>query len=213
MALVAVIGIAYIYAKNEGYEPLSAGVMSLVVFLLTTNSICCTPKDAEVCKCRCYSNKIWIGGQGMITAIIIGLVVGSIYSWFMKKDITIKMPDGVPQGVANAFSALIPAAVIFIGATVVYAVFKFGLNTTFVELIYKVIQTPLQGVSDSLPGVIVIAFCIPFLWFFGVHGATVVGGIVTGILTANTVDNAAILQSGRELRSCTWSSYSNSTIL
>ena len=39
MALVSVIGIAYIYAKNEGFEPLSAGVMSLAVFLITTTNL------------------------------------------------------------------------------------------------------------------------------------------------------------------------------
>ena len=36
IALIATIGIAYIYAKNEGHEPLSAGVIAFVVFLLTT---------------------------------------------------------------------------------------------------------------------------------------------------------------------------------
>ena len=58
----------------------------------------------------------WIGGQGMITAIIVSLLVASIYCALIKKNITIKMPDGVPQGVVNAFSALIPATIIFIVA-------------------------------------------------------------------------------------------------
>ena len=44
-----------------------------------------------------------------------------------------------------------------------------------------------------------MGFLIPFLWWFGVHGSTIVGGIMTGILTSNTLENQAILQSGKEL--------------
>ena len=73
------------------------------------------------------------------------------------------------------------------------------MNTTFIEFIYKMIQTPLQGMTDSLGGVIVMAFLIPFLWWFGVHGSTIVGGIMTGILLSNTSANQAIIDSGKEL--------------
>ena len=196
IALIAVVGIAYTYATNEGHEPLSAGVIALVVFLLTQNSFVVTKDGAVVSG---VINKDFLDGKGMVTAIIIGLIVGAVYSWFMAKKITIKMPAGVPQGVANSFAALIPAAVIILGATVVYAILKYGMNTTFIELIYKVIQTPLQGLTDSLGGVLVITFIIPFLWWFGVHGAIIVSGVMTGILTSNTLDNQAIIQSGKEL--------------
>ncbi|MFT8352479.1 PTS sugar transporter subunit IIC [Clostridium saccharoperbutylacetonicum] len=196
IALIAVVGIGYTYAKNDGHEPLSAGIIALVVFLLTMNASVTTPEGVTVGN---VINKDFIGGKGMVTAIIIGLLVGAIYSWFMAKKITIKMPAGVPQGVANSFAALIPAAVIITGATVLYAVLKYGMNTTFIELIYKAIQTPLQGISDSLGGVLVMSFLIPFLWWFGVHGSTIVGGIMTGILTSNTLENQAIIQSGKEL--------------
>ncbi|AGF58457.1 PTS sugar transporter subunit IIC [Clostridium saccharoperbutylacetonicum] len=197
IALIATIGIGYTYAKNEGHEPLSAGVISFVVFLLTTSSTVIAPKSGEV-----VGDVIpiaWAGGKGMVTAIIIGLVVGAVYSLFMSRNITIKMPAGVPQGVANSFAALIPAAVIILGATIVYSGFKWGLQTTLIEWIYKVLQTPLQGMTDSLGGVIVIGFLIPFLWWFGVHGASIVGGVMSGILASNTLDNQAIINSGKEL--------------
>ena len=197
IALIATIGIAYIYAQNEGHEPLSAGVIAFVVFLLTTpDSV--TTKGGEVVG-GIIPAGAWCGGKGMVTAIIIGLIVGSIYSWFMKRNITIKMPDGVPQGVANSFAALIPAAVIIVGATVVWAIFNFGLQTTFIEFIYKVLQTPLQGMTDSLGGVLVMGLLIPFFWWFGIHGATIVSGVMTGILTSNGLENQAIVTSGKEL--------------
>lgn len=196
LALMATVGIAYTYAKNEEHEPLSAGVISFVVFLITTNGYVITPGGEKVGD---VISKAWTGGKGMITAIIIGLVVGAVYSWFLEKNIKIKMPAGVPEGVANSFAALIPGAVIITGATVVYIIFRYGFNTTLIEWIYKIIQIPLQGLTDSFGGVIVITFVMPFLWWFGVHGAMITGGIVGPVLLSNTMDNQAIIDSGRAL--------------
>lgn len=196
IALIGVIGIAYKYVKNEGYEALNAGVLAAVTFILTTDSFVVTESGEIVSN---VINKTWTAGQGMISAIIIGLLVGWIYSWFMKNDIRIKMPAGVPEGVANSFTALIPGFVIVTGATLIYSFFKFVLDTTFIEAVYAFIQTPLQGLTDSLGGVIVMALMIPFLWFFGIHGSTIVGGIIGSVLTANSLANQAILDSGMAL--------------
>ena len=196
IAFVAVISIAYVYVKNEGYEPLPAGIVAFVVFLLTMNSFVITQNGEKVSN---VISKAFAGGKGMVAAIIIGLIVGAVYSWFMKKKFIITLPTGVPQAVANSFASLIPATVIIIVATVLYTSLKYGMNTTFIELIYKVIQIPLQGISDSLGGVMVLTFLIPFLWWFGIHGASVVGGVMTGILTSNTLENQAILLGGQEL--------------
>jgi PTS system cellobiose-specific IIC component len=194
IAMVAVVGIAYTYAKNEGHEPLSAGILALVVFLATSpDSITDAASGVTV---GGVINMTWVGGQGMVTAIIIGLVVGAVYSWFLDKKITIKMPDGVPDGVTNAFSALVPGAVIMTGAMIIHIIFRYGLATTFLEWIYTVLQTPLQGMTDSLPAVLLMAFLVPFLWWFGIHGASIVNGVMLGILASNSLANQALLDSG-----------------
>ena len=74
-----------------------------------------------------------------------------------------------------------------------------GFQTTVMDAIYDVIQTPLQGMTDSLGGALLMCFAGPFLWVFGVHGSTVVGGIMGGLLRANGLANQAILDSGMEL--------------
>ena len=182
-------------SKNEEYEPLSAGVIAFSIFILTTNQYVTAEDGTRVSGAIPMA---WTGGKGMVTAIIIGLIVGVVYSWFMKKDIRIKMPAGVPQGVADSFSALIPGMFLITCATIVYAIFKM-YDTTLIEVIYKIIQTPLQGMTDSLGGVVGIGLIIPFLWFFGVHGATIIGGIMGPILTSNTLENGAIVTAGKEL--------------
>lgn len=197
MAFFAVMGIAYSYVKAEGFEGLPAGMIGLVIFLLTMES---SVTDAESgVTISNIIDKTWTGGQGMISAILVGLFVGWGYTWFLKRDIRIKLPEQVPTNVANSFTALIPAAVLTTVALVIYIFFDKVFNTTVVEWIYDVIQSPMQGVTDSLGGALMLGFLVPFLWFFGVHGSTIVGGIMGPILQANSLANTAILESGKEL--------------
>jgi PTS system cellobiose-specific IIC component len=185
MSIFAVMGIANSYVKEEGFEGLPAGMIALVVFLLTQHS---TATNAETnAVVSNVIDKTWTGGQGMISAILVGLFVGWAYSWFLKRDIRIKLPEQVPANVANSFTALIPAAVITTFSLIVYVIFD------------KVIQTPMQGVTDTFGGAMMLGFLVPFLWFFGVHGSTLVGGIMGPILQANSLENTAILNSGKEL--------------
>ena len=195
-AMIAVIGISYTYIKLEGQEPLSGAMIALATFLLLMPSHV-TAESGEIVSG--IIDKNWTAGKGMIGAILIGLIVPMIYSWFLKNNIKIKMPAGVPEGVANSFSALIPAAVIITGAAVIHGICSLGFHTTMMETIYKVVQTPLQVMTDSLGGALLMCFAGPFLWMFGVHGSTVVGGIMSGLLTANSLENQAILDSGLEL--------------
>lgn len=196
IALIAAIGIAYTYVKNEGYNGLPAGVISLCTYLILQPSSVLGQDGSSIGVIM----KTWTGGQGMIAAIVSGLLVGWIYSVFLKKNITIKMPAGVPEGVSSAFTALIPGMVLVAGATVIYAVFKLGFGITPVEWIYKVLQLPLQGLTDSFGGVIAMGFVIPFFWFFGIHGSTLIGdGIMGPLLLANSAANQAILDAGLEL--------------
>lgn len=197
MSIFAVMGIANSYVKEEGFEGLPAGMIALVIFLLTQHSSATNEETNAVV--TNVIEKTWTGGQGMISAIIVGLFVGWAYSWFLKRDIRIKLPEQVPANVANSFTALIPAAVITTVALVVYVIFDKVFNTTVVEAIYKLIQAPMQGVTDTFGGAMMLGFLVPFLWFFGVHGSTLVGGIMGPILTANSLENTAILNSGKEL--------------
>ncbi len=197
LALVGIFGIAYNYAKNEECEPVSAGILALVSFLIVTASSV-TAKSGEVV--GGVIPKVWTGGKGMIAAILIGLAVAYIYTWFIKRRITIKLPEGVPQGVANAFSALIPGAVVITLSFLVYILFKSVAGKTFIEVIYQILQTPLQGLTGSLFGAIVIPFFISFFWWFGIHGpAVVMNGVMSPIVLANSLANQDIVNAGGKL--------------
>ena len=55
-----------------------------------------------------------LGAPSLFTAILISIVTVEIYRYLVHKNITIKMPNGVPQMVADAFTSLIPITVIMI---------------------------------------------------------------------------------------------------
>ncbi|MBA2795638.1 PTS sugar transporter subunit IIC [Streptococcus porcinus] len=191
MGLISCFAIAYSYAKNAGVEPLPAGVLSLSAFFILLRSSYVPVKGEAIADAI---SKVWFGGQGIIGAILIGLVVGAIYTEFIRRHIVIKMPPQVPQAIAKQFEAMIPAFVIFTLSMVVYLIAKAVTGGgTFIEMIYSVIQVPLQGLTGSLYGAIGIAFFISFLWWFGVHGQSVVNGIVTALLLSNLDANKALL--------------------
>ncbi len=201
IALIAALGIAYQWAKNDGWEPLSAGIIAIAAFLILIPTNVAGEYftiEAETGEYAAATvaglDKTWLAGQGMIGAIIAGLLTGLIYSAFLKRDIRIKMPEGVPDGVAAAFTGLIPAAVILTGAVIITGICGSLFGVTPIELIYQWLQIPLQNVGGSLGGVIIFETLIPLLWWFGVHGATVVGSVTQPLTLANQADNAAIFQ-------------------
>ena len=195
MGLISCFSIGYSYAKNSGVEPLPAGVLSLSSFFILLKSSYVPAKGEPIGDAIA---KVWFGGQGIIGAIIIGLVVGAIYTVFIQRHIVIKMPEQVPQAIAKQFEAMIPAFVIFLLSMIVYIVSKVVTSGgTFIEMIYDVIQVPLQGLTGSLYGAIGIAFFISFLWWFGVHGQSVVNGVVTALLLSNLDANKSMLAAGK----------------
>ncbi|MFT8725249.1 PTS sugar transporter subunit IIC [Liquorilactobacillus nagelii] len=230
----ASIGIAYVYVRNEGYEPLPAGLTSLSAFLIlqflqVDNPLIATmgksgsgianaagstvmsgsqvaqhidklPHALQTFLSAPVTNTInitWLGGQGMIAAIIIGILVGWSYTKMLKAGWKITLPEQVPANVANQFTAMIPAGVILTVSMLLYAFFKMIMSTDLLQLIYKLLQTPLQGLSDSLGGALIIAFLVPFFWFFGVHGGLIMGAITSGLLIPNTFDNASLYHAGK----------------
>ena len=52
------------------------------------------------------------GAQGLFVAIIVALLVTEVFRFFVQRNITFKMPDGVPPAVLRSFAAIVPAFVI-----------------------------------------------------------------------------------------------------
>lgn len=98
----------------------------------------------------------YIGAQGLFVAMIVGLLVGEIFSRLsLNKRLKIKMPEQVPPAVARSFSVLIPIILILMLFSVInYVVTLFfpdGIN----QLIYSLIQAPLTNIGGNVFAVII----------------------------------------------------------
>ena len=124
-----------------------------------------------------------LGTTGIFTAIIMAIIAVQIYRLCVKKNLIIKMPESVPEGVARSFTALIPAFVV--------AVVVLLINGIFVALgtdIFKIISVPFSFVSNltsSWLGILVIEFLISALWIVGIHGANIIASFLTPIVLSN----------------------------
>lgn len=197
LALVGVFGIAYCYVVHEGIEgAVNAGILGIVSLVTVMNSFVVAEDGSRI---GGVIPKAFLGGRGMIASIIIGLAVGKIYSFVIKKKWTIKLPDSVPSGVSNAFTSLIPGFIIIFASFLTFIFFKVGFQKTFIEVIYDLIQTPLQGMTDSFAGVIMIPVLISLLWWCGIHGSGIIMGIMGPIVQANAMHNQSLVNAGVEL--------------
>ena len=196
LAIIIAIGIGYAYAKNEGCDGISSGILSLVSFLIVSASSVVSEGGEVV---GSVIPRGWTGGNGVIAAILVGQLASKIFCFFVKRKITIKMPAGVPEGVANAFTTLIPGFVIILLSMIVYQICMALAGLSLTELIFEIFQVPMQNLSDTLAGGIVIVLLISLLFWAGLHGPNIVMGVMAPILTANALANQALVDSGTAL--------------
>lgn len=129
-----------------------------------------------------------LGTGGIFTAIIMALLAVKIYQIVVQKNWVIKMPEQVPSGVANSFTALIPT---FVVSFVVLLLD--GILIAFNTDIYNVIAMPFGFVTDltnSWLGIVVIELLISIFWVLGIHGPSIINGFITPILLNNLTLNA-----------------------
>ena len=175
LGFIAVLAITYKYVEAEGCDAIMASILALAMFVIIM------PASVAVDGGALAENvmpKLWAGSNGVITAIMVAFFTSVVCCWCEKNHIGIKMPAAVPGGVARAFEALTPGVILFTTAAVVFGLCHFIGNTTLPELIFAVIQTPLQGLSDTIVGGTVFSMLMTVLFWAGIHGPNVVGGVV-----------------------------------
>lgn len=130
-----------------------------------------------------------LGSSGIFSAIIMAILAVQLYRLCVKKNLVIKMPDAVPAGVANAFTALIPAFVVAFAVLLIN-----GVLIAFGTDIFKLIALPfgfVVNLTSSWLGIMVIYFLIHALWIVGIHGTNIIyQGFLFPIVMSNLQSNA-----------------------
>ncbi|AYA75911.1 PTS cellobiose transporter subunit IIC [Bacillus sp. Y1] len=200
MALIAGFGIAYRLAEKYNVEPLSAGAISVSAFLLAT------PFEVSFLA-EGATDAVMVGGaipaalmgsKGLFVAMLIAMLSTEIYRYIIQKNIVFRLPDGVPPAVSKSFVALIPGAIVIFVVWILRIVVE---NTDFGSLhniVGELLGKPLGVLGGSLIGSLVAVFLVQLLWSCGLHGASIVGGVMGPIWLAATDANRLAFQNGAE---------------
>lgn len=198
MGIVIVLSSSYFYAQrlkenNNKVVPLMTSLLALVSYFATIPWELVGESETLSGFALNYFNY-----EGMFTGLLIGLSTAWLYSKLVKSKFTIKLPDSVPTGVLNSFLALIPISIILIIFSIVKEIVVLCGFTSLQAVIAQFIVTPLSNVGTGLPAIIIVILLMQLLWFFGLHGFSIIWGVISSIwlpLFMQQIDTFAKTQS------------------
>lgn len=186
MTVFVVFGIGYYLSKSYEVEGIFGGAIALASFLLLT------PFVVQIEGKEAVQGVIpldRLGAKGMFLGMITAFIAGEIYRKVVQKNITIKMPAGVPPAVAKSFAALIPAVVTLTFFLVVNIIVTQMFQTNMHDVIYNVVQAPLVGLGSGIIPTLVAIFVAQILWFFGLHGQIIINSVMDPIWNTLSLEN------------------------
>lgn len=189
LSIYAAFLIGHRLASHFKYDQISAGLVSLFAFFITT------PLSEEGGLMMTF-----MGAQGLFGAMISALVATRLYCFFMSKEkLKIHMPDGVPPMVANTFSSLIPA--ILVGFIFIFISFGFSFTSwgSFSQMVYSLVVTPLNSLGGSVWSLVALIMVQMVLWFFGIHGSNVISGVIAAVYLPMATANMEAYAAGEAL--------------
>ncbi|MGX6978339.1 PTS sugar transporter subunit IIC [Vagococcus elongatus] len=135
-----------------------------------------------------------LGALGVFTAIIVGIVTVEMYRFFVRKKIVMKLPDGVPEMVSNAFTSLFPSFFVIVFWWLLRSVLHINIS----EIISSIFE-PLVTVGDSSFAMIIVTLLNRILWSVGIHGSNIVSGVAGTFWTQMMTANQTAMQAGEVL--------------
>ncbi|VQE70277.1 lichenan permease iic component (pts system lichenan-specific eiiccomponent) (eiic-lic) [Streptococcus pneumoniae] len=191
LGLVASFSIAYFMARQYKVDGIPAGIVSLSSFITVTPFI--------TGEAGAGMPTAFMASKGLFVAMILGLINGYIYQWFINHNIQIKMPDGVPPAVSKSFSAIIPGAVTIVGWLIVYATLDKLSLPNLHEIAQGALGGPLGLLGNNVIGLLILIFLNSSFWFVGLHGGNVVNAVMKPLWLANLDANKVAYQTGETL--------------
>lgn len=171
--------------KLRQINPVSVMIVSIICFLLLS---------VEGIKGGLSTE--FMGTKGLLSAFVVAFIIPNVYKFFVKRNITIKMPDEVPHNISQTFADLIPLAVSIMAFWAFSIFFKDVTGMLFSAWILEVFK-PLFSAADGYTGLAIIYGAMAMFWFVGIHGPSIVEPAVTAIYIANVEANLQLYQAGQ----------------
>lgn len=199
MSVFIVYSVGYNSANIFEHEELAFnnGFLAEVAFFILMPIGSYTPEGAWAAVN--FFNIDYLGSHGVFLALIVGIIVTKINIFIVDKNITIKMPAGVPQNVSNSFTALIPGTIIVAIFSILNWLFTLTPWGNAEDAVYGLLQTPLSVLTGSLPAFMIAVVLSQVLWFFGIHGSYTILPIFMPIWMGYLADNAAAMAAGQPI--------------
>ena len=196
VGVFAAFAIAFHLAKSYKMKQLQAGFIAMTMFLIVAGPAqVFTLVDGTTTVTAI--DTFLLGGTGLFTAIIIGLLSVEITRFCERKNLVLKMPDVVPVAMAESFSSIIPLIfnlVVFFGLNaVITSVAGYGIPL----IIMGLLSMPLAALN-SIPGMVIIGIFAMLLWVMGIHGTMIVFMALMPVLFGAIAQNAALVAAGQE---------------
>ncbi|WP_369787909.1 PTS sugar transporter subunit IIC [Rouxiella sp. WC2420] len=187
MAVYIAAAIAYNLAQSYKMNGFMAAMLSLMAFLVVAS-----PQSNSALPVGS------LGGEGIFTAILVSLYSTELMHFLQKHNIGFKLPEQVPPKIRQSFDLLIPILAIFITLFPLSLFIQHQFGMLLPQAIMSVFA-PIISASDSLPAILIAVLLCHLLWFAGIHGAVIVGGILQAFWLTNLGINQQELNAGQPI--------------
>ena len=161
---VFIIGIEMGKKNNlKGYFP---GIIALMSYVSVNPSVYnfITAKKQTIQVTDVFA-KQYTDTKGLFLGMLIAILSVQLYAWLSKqKALQLKMPDSVPSNVSRSFSALFPTMITVAIISAVGVIITLITHMSLFDIIYSLVQKPLQNVVQGLPGILLLMLVAQLFW-------------------------------------------------
>ena len=212
--------------KRNNMNPLYSGLVAIVALIIVTN-YAVDPSSATITLADGTAKALVdllpegamagtisaiasgnLGATGLFTGMLVGIFSVELLNFFNKFDsLKIKLPDTVPPNVAASFSSLIPSFLAVMTVGIVGFVIQSTTGVYLNDMIFKLVQAPLQNVGGTFVGGLIFVVVISLFWCVGLHGNNMASAIQQPLMLALLLENEAAIQAGQKATNIINASY------
>lgn len=138
--------------------------------------------------------------KGLFLGMFVVIASIELYCWLGRQErLKLKMPDTVPTNVSESFSALFPTILTVAIIATAGFVIKAVTGMYAYDIIYNIVQRPLEGIVQGLPRILLLMFIAQVFWVIGIHGNQMVKPVREPLLLAAIAVNTEAFEAGKEI--------------
>lgn len=190
--------IGYRLAKTYSFEGPLEGIVALACYItMIPNVVTVSNYSGESIETTGTLTQTYTSATTMLLGIIAALLgVTLLCKLSQNERLKIKMPDSVPPAIAKSFNQLIPACLTIGGFALAEVTIRTVTGSSVPDVVVDILQAPLVGGFQSLPGILLYVFLSTFVFIFGIHGSFVFGAISSPILLTSLQQNIEAINAG-----------------